>query len=36
MFIALEYEKIMYIMTTPKPNELKANAIDLVKNNYFD
>ena len=36
LFIVLEYEKIKFVLSTPKPNEPAANASDQVKKDYFD
>ena len=35
-FIVLEYEKIKFVLSTPKPNEPAANASDQVKKDHSD
>ena len=36
LFIVLEYKKIKFVLSTPKPNELAANASDPVKKDHSD
>ena len=36
LFIVLEYEKIKFVLSTPKPNEPAANASDQVKKDHSD
>ena len=36
LFIVLDYEKIKFVLTTPKPNEPAADASEEIKTQYSD
>ena len=36
LYIVLDYEKIKFVLTTPRPNELAANASQQIQTQYSE